>query len=450
MSRLHTLVHAHRSRAAVATLLTTAALLLAGCGDSGSPTGPGNEGQAPTTGTISGKVSAEAGGSALSGVTITTDPATSTATTDAQGAYSIASVAPGTYAVRAAMSGYTPATTSVTVVAGKSASGNLTLRAAGYTFTQAGQIQASTQGISGLALSPDGKTLAYGEYGTGNIHIVNVETRQEVRTLVGHIAPVTVLAFSPDSRHLASQGTVNLPPNVDGTVRVWDVTTGTSLAAISTSQKGVADLEFSPDGTILAGASGGDPIGIQLWSATTFTLIRTISGVFRRAAFSSDGQRIATLARDSNVHIVEVATGAQMGSYSGHSGWATATAFDRTGTTLASGGEDRTIRLWSASNGQPVRTLTGHASYPDILYFSPDGSVLASVGSGTNIARSGGSITLTLSNADRTLRLWTVGTGAQIGTVDTGSDALTAASFSSDWGRLVTGSTTGLLRFFNR
>jgi WD40 repeat protein len=72
------------------------------------------------------------------------------------------------------------------------------------------------------------------------------------------------------------------------------------------------------------------------------------------------------------------------------------------------------------------------------------------VGSGVNITRSGGSITMTFGYADCTLRLWTVSTGAQVGTVDTGSDALTTATFSSDWGKLVTGSTTGLLRFFNR
>src|SRR5438876_963050 len=83
-------------------------------------------------------------------------------------------------------------------------------------------------------------------------------TPTQIRLLTGHTAPVTLLAFSPDGKTLASTGTVNLPPQRDGSVRVWDVTAGTQLATVATA--GTNALTFSPDGTLLAGASGGDPV----------------------------------------------------------------------------------------------------------------------------------------------------------------------------------------------
>ena len=96
-------------------------------------------------------------------------------------------------------------------------------------FTQVGTIQGPVEAIASLVISPDGRTIAYGTFADNLIRIVDVETQQELRTLSGHTNAVTRLAFSPNGELLASTGTVNLGTPVDGTVRVWDVASGTQL-----------------------------------------------------------------------------------------------------------------------------------------------------------------------------------------------------------------------------
>jgi uncharacterized protein with WD repeat len=68
-------------------------------------------------------------------------------------------------------------------------------------------------GVSALAISPAGKTLAVSD-ARGAIKLWNLATRKELFTLVAHETSVLSLAFSSDGRTLASGGS-------DGSVRLW-------------------------------------------------------------------------------------------------------------------------------------------------------------------------------------------------------------------------------------
>ncbi len=315
-------------------------------------------------------------------------------------------------------------------------------------FTQTALLQGPTDGIASLALSPDGRTLAYGGYGESDIHLLDVATQSEIRTLQGHNAPVTELAFSPDGRYIASQGTVNLPPNTDGSVRLWNTATGAQIASVAT--EGIRELRFSTDGTMLAGPSGGNPLEVFIWRGDTLAELYDIPGVFVTAAFAPDGSTIAAAARDERVHVMGMSTGAELTALTGQSGWTTTTAYNGSGELLASGAEDLKIRLWNTADGTLVRTLEGHKTSPGPLAFSPDGTVLAALGSGVKVIRSGGSISVALISSDEILRLWNVNTGAFLGTVATDKDSVTGVSFSADWRVMATGSDAGVIRLFKR
>ncbi len=424
------------------------------CSGGGDATGPGNNNPPPpppppTTGVISGRVTS-ATGVALDGVTVTTQPASGTATTDAQGNYSIANVPPGSYSVIAARSGYSNGTATVSVVAGQTASANLSLQSTAlpFSYTQLAQIQAVTgNAIASIAISPDGRLFAYGSFADNLVRIVDVATRQEIRSLSGHTNRVTELAFSPDSRLLATTGTVNLTPG-DGSVKIWDVTTGAQLATVGTP--GTSQLVFTPNGSQLVGASGGDPITIRVWNVSGLTVARAIAGVFRFSAINPDASRVASGARNSSLHVLDFATGASLATHGGQSGWVTAAAYSANGQLLASASEDRTILVRNAPTGATTLTLSGHTSYPDILLFSPDGAALASLGSGTNVTRNGSQVSISISSADRFIRIWNLTTGAEYSRVNVGSDVVGGVSFSADWSRLVTGSDDGVIRIFQR
>jgi WD40 repeat protein len=75
---------------------------------------------------------------------------------------------------------------------------------------------------SGVAISPDGKSLAVTARGDMAIRIFNLQTGQLTTQLRGHTGEVTVLAFTPDGKKLFSG-------SLDKTVKTWDSSTGAVL-----------------------------------------------------------------------------------------------------------------------------------------------------------------------------------------------------------------------------
>jgi WD40 repeat protein len=100
------------------------------------------------------------------------------------------------------------------------------------------------------ALSPDGRTLAYG-LDDGTMHFWNIEKRQKVDGLGAHSAAVQRIAFSPDSQLAVSTGD-------DGVAIVWNPHTGEPVERLTGHSGRVLGTSFSPDGEKLytAGLDG--------------------------------------------------------------------------------------------------------------------------------------------------------------------------------------------------
>jgi len=100
------------------------AILFTGCSKkSSSPT------QTNLTGGIQGKVTSVSDGSAVSGASIQTSPATNTAVSDQSGNFSIDGIPAGTYTVSASKLGYLNNALNVSVTSGKTATANFQLAA---------------------------------------------------------------------------------------------------------------------------------------------------------------------------------------------------------------------------------------------------------------------------------------------------------------------------------
>ncbi|MDE0399559.1 MAG: dockerin type I domain-containing protein [Candidatus Poribacteria bacterium] len=288
------------------------------------------------------------------------------------------------------------------------------------TYQAVGYLRGHRYGVSTLAFSPDGKTLATGNslYGTANtVHLWDVDTKTEKNTLTA--GSVYGVAFSPDGKTIAT--TNNRDP-----VRLWDVDTGTEKNPVLTGP--VKKIAFSPDGKTIATTDGGALV--RLWSVSFGVEMKVFTGYngnIRSIAFSPDGKTIAGGGSDNTVRLWDVDTGETTHRLRGHTREVKSIKFSPDGKTIASGSEDNTVRLWDIETGENKHTLTGDTvlaynsfQHPDVT-FSSDGKTIASV------------------DLDFTVRLWDVETGTEKKTLTGHTSEVHSVAFSPDGQTLASG-----------
>ena len=100
-------------------------------------------------------------------------------------------------------------------------------------------------------------------------------------------------------------------------------------------------------------------------------------------AFSSDSRLFAAGSWDGTIKILEVDSGKESSTLTGHKAGVIHVAFSPDGRTLASAADDSTVRLWNLVTGREITRLNSVNSVR-FLGFSSDGETLA-VGGTSNI-----------------------------------------------------------------
>jgi RNA polymerase sigma factor (sigma-70 family) len=318
----------------------------------------------------------------------------------------------------------------------------------------------TTDGITAIAYSPDGRLLATA-CRDRLIHIWDTATGKRVRTQEWRRrGPVTSLLFEADGKTVTASQTF-IARSLDGKVTavaadhrgvsVRQTGTGRELCRLDWHANRVAVLALSADGKRIACCEKRGPVSLgdaRPGGKRIVLKSRRDNQYWRSLAFSPDGkwligagyhhERAGKDAANSvgTVHCWDAATGKlvreDLANEKAPAG--VAVAFSPDGKLLATASSNRSVRLWDAGSFKLVRelrTFEGMYDWNCCLAFTPDGKTLAA-------------------SSDRnTVDFWDVPTGTPRLRYDGHGAGVSAIAFSQAGRVLVSLGGDGTVRVWN-
>lgn len=297
--------------------------------------------------------------------------------------------------------------------------------------------------VTVMQYSPDGNLLAVGS--AIGVWIYDAYTAEPLSLLAAHSSAINSVSFTPDGETLAAACE-------DGTIRVWDLSTGEQKHTFTRREYsfGVHSVSFTADGRTLAATSFGR---LDLWDIVTGVRKKlpvalenrridfdhfpymTLGGI--KTSFSSDRKTVASWSRDGIIRVWDITTRKQVQTITIQpSSGQLIVSLSSDGQLLATTNRNEPIRLWDIDTGTETQAIITDSRYLLNLVFSPDGTILASC------------------YVNEPIRLWDVNTGKeqktlQRQTLQRHKNAVMNVAFSPDNRTLVSSSYDGSLRMWD-
>lgn len=233
--------------------------------------------------------------------------------------------------------------------------------------------------VYALAVSPDGKHLAYSispRYGYGNknhyICVIDYTSGTKCCDINVHTAPIASLSFCENGMRLLSA-------SEDGTIRLWDAFSGSEIKQFYGHNGFVRCAVFSPDNQHIVSASGDQTV--RVWEVESGYCVKEINtGRFpdtTSIAFAPKGDYLV-VSWDSYLFVLETQSWNLINKIDGNSGSIYDICFSHDGRVIAAASIDKTIRLWDIKTGECKHVYEGHSDRVNCVSFSPDDHFLAS------------------------------------------------------------------------
>jgi eukaryotic-like serine/threonine-protein kinase len=233
--------------------------------------------------------------------------------------------------------------------------------------------------VVGALFDRTGKLLVSGDH-HGVVKLWDLNTKQELKSIQAHKGRVQSLSLSADGRLLATAGE-------NKAVRLWEFPQMVSRGMQQTNAAQVAT--FSPDGETIA--CGGGAL-VEIYDVRTGGLRARFSqhvGNIESVRFSPDGRQLASCAGEGEVRLWDLPSQQQWTAVPGSAHvdnkgkllpvglWSVAYSPD--GTRLATSARDGRVAIWDASLN-PQSALMCGKQLPEVIQdiaFSPTGNRMA-------------------------------------------------------------------------
>jgi WD40 repeat protein/serine/threonine protein kinase len=229
-----------------------------------------------------------------------------------------------------------------------------------------------------------------------------------------HTEGINTLCFSLAGRHILSASR-------DGTAKIWDASTGKTVAVLQHAGP-VASAQYSSSGTRIITASEDGTA--RVWDAITGeprTPPLQHEGKVHWAEFSPDEKRVLTASADRTARIWDASSGALQRELRAHTTPVVLAHFSPDNKRIVTSGSYGSIRVWDVASGEMLFRVEDRQSPLVTFDLSADGSRLFSV------------------CRDELVRLWNLETQTEIH-LPMENKAVVHATFSPDSRLLVTGS----------
>jgi WD40 repeat protein len=260
---------------------------------------------------------------------------------------------------------------------------------------------------TGLAWTPDGRSLVMSSgysvaasiaapaIDAGNVVVWDARSGAQTSSFSTNDLP-SGFSLSPEGTRLAGQ-------QVDGSVQIWDVATGSAVANLPRVGRDLAQMAWSQDGSRLFVASSGGQVAT--WDARDQQVTEVIGGYtgpVNEVAWSPDGKILAVSYVQGQLSLWDPQIWTVTHTWSGSPAQSLALAWKPSTQKelLAVGGDS--VVIWNMASATPVRQLEGDLRLVKALAWSPKGWQVAAGG------------------ANGSVLIWEANTGQELHRIDAG------------------------------
>ncbi|MGK7919679.1 MAG: WD40 repeat domain-containing protein [Trichodesmium sp.] len=212
-----------------------------------------------------------------------------------------------------------------------------------------------TEGVSALAIAPDGRVVSASEDKT--LKVWDLETGEELLTIAGHDFWVNAVAITPEGRCVISGSS-------DHTVKIWNLATGTEMMTFKGHLDGIWSVVVTPDGKKVISASWDETL--KIWDLASGKELRTLwghtDGIWS-VAVTPDSKKVISASWDDTIRIWDLASGKELRKLSGHTNTIRSVAVTPDGTRIVSAAADHKVKVWDIQTGKELMSFSGDNSF---------------------------------------------------------------------------------------